>query len=153
MDRFNETVLQIALEKRAALQRNKETYDERRLRFEKQEQTMKHVESDIQAACVRWFRYQHPDKVIFSIPNGGYRNAITAAIMKREGALAGVADLFLMWPAGNFHGLFIEMKTKQGRQSDTQALFMYEAIKAGYSYVICHSFDEFKNEIDKYLGL
>ena len=35
MDRFNETELQIALEKRAALQRNKETYDERRLRFEK----------------------------------------------------------------------------------------------------------------------
>ena len=53
---------------------------------------MKHVESSLQIQCVRWFRYQYPSRTIFSIPLGGNRNAVTGAILKAEGALAGVAD-------------------------------------------------------------
>ena len=61
---------------------------------------MKNVESKIQIACVNWFRYQYPKykKLLFSVPNGGARNSITGAILKMEGALAGVSDLIFLKP-------------------------------------------------------
>ena len=63
---------------------------------------MRHLESSLQIHCVRWFRYEHPDLVIFSIPNGGKRSAITAKIMKAEGQMPGVADLFVMCSKNNY---------------------------------------------------
>ena len=72
------------------------------------------AEDRLQSQCVRWFRLQYPDTVIFAIPNGGQRSAITGALLKKTGTLAGVADLFLMTPTPEhyYHGLFIEMKVK-----------------------------------------
>ena len=59
-----------------------------------------HNESRLQAACVRWFRYQYPNLLIFAIPNGGRRNEVEAKIMKEEGVLPGIADLELLLPDG-----------------------------------------------------
>jgi hypothetical protein len=42
-------------------------------------------ESKLQIAMVKWFRLQYPDHVLYAIPNGGNRSAITGAIMKAEG--------------------------------------------------------------------
>jgi hypothetical protein len=33
---------------------------------------------------------------LFAVPNGGYRTKTTAALMKAEGQLSGVADLILL---------------------------------------------------------
>lgn len=112
---------------------------------------MKHDESNLQAACVRWFRLQYPTLVLFSVPNGGWRNKITAAIMKREGAMAGVADLFLSVPNKYYHGLYIEMKTRKGTQSDAQHSFQSRVEAVGYKYVLCRNSDEFVKEINNYL--
>lgn len=114
---------------------------------------MRHEESTLQIGCVRWFRYQYPRLTLFAIPNGGNRNLITAMTMKREGVLAGVADLFLAFPSQGFHGLWIEMKTSKGRQSPEQKQFQTDMEKQGYKYVVCRSFEEFKNEIEKYIEL
>lgn len=112
---------------------------------------MRHEESTLQIGCVRWFRYQYPRLTLFAIPNGGNRNLITAMTMKREGVLAGVADLFLAFPSQGFHGLWIEMKIGKGRQSQEQKYFQTDMEKQGYKYVVCRSFEEFKNEIEKYV--
>jgi len=124
---------------------------------------MKHAESKLQIACVTWFRLQYPNEVLFAIPNGGQRNAITAKILKAEGTLAGVADLFLakteiqkLDGVGSgynirYFGLFIEMKTDKGRQAPSQIEFQKAVEGKGYKYIICRSFDEFKAEIDNYL--
>ena len=72
-------------------------------------------------------------------------------MLKAEGVLAGVADLFLMFPVKQFHGLFIEMKTDKGRQSENQKEFQTLAENNGYKYVVCRSFEDFKNEILTYL--
>lgn len=113
---------------------------------------MRHKESTLQCQCVRWFRYEYPRFTIFAIPNGGNRDAITGAIMKKEGVLAGVADLFIMVGTDNYHGLFIEMKTKEGRQADSQKLFQFQCEANGYKYVVCRTFDEFTLTIKQYLG-
>ena len=57
---------------------------------------MRHAESDIQQACVSWFRWQYPRyaKLLFAVPNGGQRSAVEAKIMSGEGVMAGVADVF-----------------------------------------------------------
>ena len=114
---------------------------------------MRHNESNIQIACVRWFRMQHPKlaRLLFAVPNGGARNAVTGAILKAEGVVPGVADLLLLVPRHGYHGLAIEMKTRTGRQSDSQREWQQEVEAQGYRYVVCHSFDDFRNEVEAYI--
>lgn len=114
---------------------------------------MRHQESNLQAACVQWFRLQYPQHTIFAIPNGGNRSAATGAMMKREGVLAGVADLFLMVPTAHYHGLFIEMKTGNGKVQESQKVFCQKAIESGYLYMVCRSFDDFTGLVKSYLEL
>jgi hypothetical protein len=96
---------------------------------------------------VQWFRLQFPHLTLFAIPNGGRRGKVEAAIMKGEGVLAGVADLFLMLSTMEYNGLFIEMKTSDGRQSDSQREFERKVIENGYCYKICRTFEEFRDLI------
>ena len=119
----------------------------------KNNQVMKHAESRIQSACVAYFRTKHRDIVIFAIPNGSKREPITGSILKREGVLAGVADLFIMAPRGGFHGLFIEMKTETGRQTESQKLFQNVCELEGYAYRIARSLDDFMQLTTNYLAL
>lgn len=111
-------------------------------------------EHKLQAACVRWYRLQYPKLKhnLFSVPNGGKRDAVTAAKMKEEGALAGVADLILL-KSNRFYGaLLIEMKTKTGRQSDSQKEWEQNIINDGYKYVVVRSLEEFQREVRQYLN-
>lgn len=115
---------------------------------------MRHLESQIQIQCVKWFRFAYPKlaRLLFSVPNGGARKPIEGAIMKAEGTVAGVADLLLLFPSKLHHGLAIEMKTPKGRQQPSQKLWQTDAEWAGYKYVICRSLDDFMTEIRAYLG-
>lgn len=116
---------------------------------------MNNEESRIQRTCVKWFRLARPamKQLLFAVPNGGARNAATGAVLKAEGVLSGVADLILLIrsPDGRYGSLCIEMKTRKGRQRDTQREWQEAAEKAGNKYVICRSLDEFRHEIDDYL--
>jgi hypothetical protein len=121
---------------------------------------MKQLESKLQQACVKWFRMQYQDLLLFAVPNGGSRNALEAAKMKREGVTAGVADLCLLKfkreivggiEFTKYHGLFIEMKYGKGVQSYSQKEFEAYCTKHGYKYVVCRTFDEFRATIENYL--
>ncbi|MDZ7876091.1 MAG: VRR-NUC domain-containing protein [Saprospiraceae bacterium] len=105
---------------------------------------MKHAEHDLQKSCLKWFKLQYPKEVIFAIPNGGKRDEREAARLKAEGVLSGVADLQILSNANSdAKGLFIEMKTKNGRQSDAQQRFEIEATQRGYNYAVARNLDEF----------
>ena len=108
-------------------------------------------ESQLQAECIKWFRYQYPFKTIFAIPNGGKREIRQAVTLKREGVLSGVADLFLMHPSKEYHGLFIEMKLPRTKQSENQVTFEEICKANGYKYVICRTFEEFQQTIIEYI--
>lgn len=107
---------------------------------------MKHQESTLQIACVRWFRYQYPNLIIYAVPNGGSRNVREAQCLKSEGVLAGVADLVVMLPQGK--SLYIEMKVKGNRQTENQKEFQKKAIALGHTYAVCYSFEEFQQVIE-----
>lgn len=109
----------------------------------------RHIESKIQRACVGWFRMQFPQYIIFAVPNGGSRNAIEAANLKREGALAGVADLIIL--ADNGRTLFVEMKTASGRQSTYQKQFEKDVTRLGFTYKVVRSFAEFESVVNKWI--
>jgi hypothetical protein len=126
----------------------------------------KHLEDTLQESCVRWFRYAYPNVTLMSIPNGGKRNAIEAAKLKRTGTLAGVADLFVMKAKDvlierlpgelgrhyiTYHGLWIEVKTGKNQQTEAQKTFEVKAIEAGYAYEVCRSIDEFMKVVNDYL--
>lgn len=114
---------------------------------------MRHDESNLQIACVRWFRLQFPSiaPLLFSVPNGGRRDAVTGAILKAEGAVAGVSDLLLLFSNGVHQGLCIEMKTAKGRQSTAQKEWQKAVEKAGYKYAVVRSFEQFAALISDYI--
>ena len=111
-------------------------------------------EHRIQSACVRWFRLQYPKMKhnLFSVPNGGKRDAVTGAKLKEEGALAGVADLILLKPNRFYGALLIEMKTPKGSQSDSQKEWESKITQDGYKYVVIRSLDEFRQVVKQYLS-
>lgn len=109
-------------------------------------------ESQIQQACVHWFRMQHPDKVLFAVPNGGARDPITGAILKAEGVMPGVSDLILLYPSGGYHALCIEMKTDKGRQQPSQIEFQKAVERYKYKYVVCRNIDTFVEAIKMYMS-
>lgn len=117
---------------------------------------MYHEESQIQRACVKWFTYQHHEfeGLLFAVPNGGRRGKVEAGIMKAEGVYAGVADLLMLVPRGQFHGLCIEMKTAKGKQSASQLIWEMKVSEQGYKYVVCRNgVDEFIEIVENYLKL
>jgi hypothetical protein len=113
---------------------------------------MKDQEHIEQSMLVVWFRLQYPKLTMFAVPNGGLRHIRTASKLKKEGALAGVADLFLMKPSKEYAGLFIEMKAPSGRLTTMQSSFLTKAETEGYQAKVCFGFEEAKRVIESYLN-
>ena len=120
---------------------------------------MKTEESKLQQSCVKWFRLQYPKELLFAIPNGGQRSKITASILKAEGTVAGIPDLFLakhkFGKEGTtiviHHGLFIEMKTATGRLSKDQEYWLTKLNTKGYLAKECRSGSEAIELIEAYM--
>lgn len=108
----------------------------------------RHIEENLQSSCVTWFRMTHPECIIFACPNGGSRNRLEAVNMKRSGVLAGVSDLIIVAARAV---LFVEMKTKTGRQSKNQKTFQSNIERLGFEYKICRSLSSFQSTIENWL--
>lgn len=110
-------------------------------------------EHRIQVSCVRWFRTKHPklSNILFAIPNGGRRDAVTGKKLKEEGATAGVADLILLKSNNLYGALCIEMKKPGGYQSPEQKAWQKEVEAMGNKYIVCRSLNEFVRVINDYL--
>lgn len=86
----------------------------------------------------------------FAIPNGGQRHPGVARKLKAEGVQAGVADLFIMIPNANRNGLFVEVKTATGKQSESQKQFQAKCTLWNYAYVLVRSLDDMIQILDDY---
>ncbi len=106
-------------------------------------------EADEQAAVVEWCGYNCIP--CFHIPNGGARDARTGYQLKRQGVKRGVPDLCIPVPVGGYHGLWVEMKTKNGRTTPEQDGWLGLLNHNGYLAIVCHGAGEAINSIDDYV--
>lgn len=117
----------------------------------------RHLESQLQQACVKLFRCKYPQYrvLLFAVPNGGHRNATEAKIMMIEGVTPGVSDLLLLVPRGQYHGLCIEMKIESNKSGQTIDQWSWQqAVESqGYKYIVCRNSEVFEKEIDDYMNL
>lgn len=97
---------------------------------------------------------QYPElKLLHHIPNGGKRDARTAANLKKEGVKAGVPDMCLPVARGQYHGLYIELKTKKGKVQKNQKEWLSALNKEGYATKVCYGWLEAREVIESYLSL
>lgn len=74
---------------------------------------------------------------VFHIPNGGSRNKIEAANLKRQGVRAGVPDLCIPLARKGYHGLYIEMKAGKGKPTENQKEWLALLNENGYLAKVC----------------
>lgn len=110
-------------------------------------------ESQEQTLFFNWAAYVPELKWAHAVPNGGRRDRIEAAHLKRQGVKAGVSDIFIPVPKGKYHGLYIEMKVKPNKPTDKQKEFLADMESAGYAAVVCYSADEAIGVTKEYLRI
>lgn len=120
-------------------------------------QYRKKSEATEQEALISWcmiLEKRYPElSLIHHIPNGGSRNALEAANLKRQGVKAGVPDLFLPVPRNNYHGLYIEMKFGKNKTTEKQEWWIDQLRQQDYKVNVCYSADEAREIITAYLGI
>ena len=111
------------------------------------------TEASIQSAFFEWISlYPRIRLITFAVPNGGSRNCLEAKNLKAQGVTAGVPDIFMAVPCNGYHGLFIELKSKNGRLSEYQKIWIDNLNDRAYKAVVCYSLDEAINAVREYLG-
>lgn len=116
------------------------------------------TEAQEQKMLFEWVFYQsykYPElKLCHHIPNGGSRNKIEAAKLKAQGVKPGVPDICLPVPNGEYHGLYIELKRRDGGHVSENQKAWLSALKAcGYKAEICKGADEAVSMIEDYLNI
>jgi hypothetical protein len=112
-------------------------------------------ESTLQTQTAQWLSMQYPPEkyLYFHPPNGGKRDAITGAILKRQGVRRGVSDWIFLEPRNGASGLIVELKTETGSMTAEQKEFLKMALQRGYVYAICRTLDNFIEIVNLYFGV
>jgi hypothetical protein len=115
---------------------------------------LRHLEDDLQATCVKWFRMQYGPLacLLFAIPNGGQRNAREGARLKLQGVTAGVPDLMLAVASRRAPGLFIELKVGRNKPSAAQEAHMKLLQLEGYSTAVVYTLEAFQEAVRQHLA-
>lgn len=116
----------------------------------------KQSESREQQALIKWWDaacedYELEPFDLMAFPLQGARTARNGARMKAEGMRAGTLDMFLAVPAGDYSGLWIELKAGKGRASPAQKSAIERLNQRGYLAVLCVGREEAQATIEEYL--
>jgi len=94
------------------------------------------TEHEEQVAVIDWANkicgQRRELNLLYAVPNGGQRNKAVAGKLKAEGVKSGVSDLVLPVARGRYHGLYLEMKAKNGNLTTNQAWWLTELSRQGY---------------------
>ena len=108
-----------------------------------------------QEAIFRWAelnKNKYPElALLYHIPNGGSRNKIEAANLKRQGVKAGVPDICLPVARGEYHGLYIELKHGKNKLSDLQREWLAWLNEQGYLALCVYGWEDAVGIIERYL--
>lgn len=97
-------------------------------------------EHDLQKQVLAYISLKGNHVFAFAIPNAAKRTPATAARMRAEGLMPGVADLCVMLPAGQVR--WLELKAARGRQSPEQEMFEEVCEVLGHCYAVARTLDE-----------
>lgn len=102
---------------------------------------------------VNWFNYNFPELEpdFHHFANERKCSIAEGRTLKRMGVKRGVADFFLAIPVKEYSGLWIELKSNNGKLSPEQKLFLERKRQRGYQAVTCWGFEETKAIILIYL--
>lgn len=111
-----------------------------------------------QGAVIEWWWQAHrlynlPPYALFSVPNGAHLASgyYGASMLKRSGMRNGAPDLVLAKPRPPYAGLFIEMKSEDGRETEEQQNFGRYLESAGYKFAFCYGAAPAIKLIEEYL--
>lgn len=118
-------------------------------------------ESEIQSEIIKWVQSlepYYPELALMNASlNGIQTTAKIKAMMNAQGMKKGYPDLFL--PVSRIingqlsHGLFIEIKTIDGRPKKEQLWWNEQLNKQGYMAVFCYGLDDVKKIICNYMQI
>lgn len=108
-------------------------------------------ESDEQIAVVEYCRIRHIP--VYHVPNEGKRSYQYAAKLKALGLSAGVPDLCIPVAKGGYHSLYIEMKAKGGRITDSQREWITLLQSQGMCAAVCYGADNAIALISQYMSI
>lgn len=116
----------------------------------------RHTEFQSCCALMQWWTFyarinKIPEFLLLHIANqsaGGVRNGVN---LKRMGVRQGTPDYLLAVARKGKHGLWIEMKSADGRIRPEQTIALEELAKQGYETALCRSTDEARTVIELYL--
>lgn len=115
-----------------------------------------HTERAEQMSLFAWAALnvgKYPElKWMYAIKNQEKGGAIRGANFKAEGVKAGVSDVCLPCARKGFHGIYIEMKKEDGKESKEQKEFGDFLIKEGYYYTVCYNWHQAANLVSGYLS-
>lgn len=115
------------------------------------------IEELNQVAVVAWARdpiimRTYPGiELLHSTPNEGATSKQRGARMKRLGTLAGIPDLHLPVARRGFFGLWIEMKSPEGRVRESQSAIHKALTEQGHYVAVCRSADVAIDRLEWYL--
>jgi hypothetical protein len=93
--------------------------------------------------------------LLFAVPNGIRTASISEAVKaKRTGCKRGVPDMCLPVASQGRHGLFVELKRRNGTASDVsdpQQDWLGRLDAQGYRAVVCYGWEQARIEIERYL--
>jgi len=109
---------------------------------------MQKNEDRLQFEAYKWYHNNHLDNLglLFSVPNGGFRNPREAMKLKATGVVKGVADLVFLWKGKAY---FLELKTAKGKQSTAQKEWQKTVERHNFDYFIVRDLETFKKIINK----
>lgn len=102
---------------------------------------------------MQWVETQ-PDirELIIHIPNEYDGGAIRGRIRKLMGVKKGVSDILLPLPTKSHHGLWLELKRREGsRESSEQRWWINKMRSLGYAAYFCYGCDDAIRKVSDYL--
>jgi len=109
-------------------------------------------EDDEQRQLIQWCRLDPRLQFLFHIANENTAGIKWGIRNRQLGVKSGVPDLMLPIPAGGYHGLFVELKTKRGKVSPNQQRWLDALNTFGYKAVVCYGWESARDEITAYLA-
>ncbi len=112
-------------------------------------------EDIVQIKALDCLRHYYPDIAhsAIHIANERKTSAYYGSILKKMGVKKGVSDLFWPKPQKIFHGLWIEVKTDEGRLTIEQSRFIDEASHDGYFACVCFGSQDVVDTVCGYFGV